>query len=250
MRTRHRSLDLFARYVGPQWRQLAVLGLLVGASIALQLIAPQLLRAFIDGAIGGADLDVLVRIAILFVALALGQQIAAALATYLGESIGWVATNALRADLALHCLNLDLGFHKARTPGELIERIDGDVTALAGFFSRFIVNVLGNVVLLVGVLIVVAIEDWRAGLALTGFAVLAVGLLLGPLRTIAGRMKLQSGGTSTTLTSIERASASSETRMLTSLSLVAAIARKTPTRSTAPAYSRRSQEIEPSAAYS
>lgn len=185
MRTRHRSLDLFARYVGPQWRQLAVLGLLVGASIALQLIAPQLLRAFIDGAIGGADLDVLVRIAILFVALALGQQIAAALATYLGESIGWVATNALRADLALHCLNLDLGFHKTRTPGELIERIDGDVTALAGFFSRFIVNVLGNVVLLVGVLIVVAIEDWRAGLALTGFAVLAVGLLLGPLRTIA-----------------------------------------------------------------
>ena len=185
MRTHHRSLDLFARYVGPQWRQLAVLGLLVGASIALQLIAPQLLRSFIDGAIGGADLDVLVRIAILFVAFALGQQIAAALATYLGESIGWIATNALRADLALHCLNLDLGFHKARTPGELIERIDGDVTALAGFFSRFIVNVLGNLVLLVGVLIVVAIEDWRAGVALTGFAVLAVGLLLGPLRTIA-----------------------------------------------------------------
>jgi ATP-binding cassette subfamily B protein len=40
-------------------------------------------------------------------------------------------------------------------------------------------------VLLVGVLVVVALEDRRAGLALTGFAVLAVGLLLGPLRTIA-----------------------------------------------------------------
>ncbi|MEA2661827.1 MAG: ATP-binding cassette, subfamily bacterial [Chloroflexota bacterium] len=185
MRARHRSLDLFARYVAPQWRELTILGLLVGASIALQLIGPQLLRSFIDSAIAGADLDLLVRIAIGFVALALGQQIAAALATYLGESVGWVATNALRADLALHCLNLDLGFHKGRTPGELIERIDGDVTALAGFFSRFIVNVLGNAVLLVGVLIVVAIEDWRAGLALTAFAVTAVGMLLGPLRTIA-----------------------------------------------------------------
>jgi len=185
VRARHRSLDLFARYVGPECRRVAILGFLVAASIALQLAAPQLLRSFIDNAIAGAELDVLVRIAVLFVALALGQQLAAALATYLGESVGWVATNALRADLALHCLTLDLGFHKARTPGELIERIDGDVTALAGFFSRFIVNVLGNVVLLIGVLIVVAFEDWRAGLALTTFAALAVGMLLGPLRTIA-----------------------------------------------------------------
>jgi ATP-binding cassette subfamily B protein len=182
---RHRYVDLFLRYVGPEWRRVAVLAVLIATSIALQLIAPQLLRSFIDNAIGGAAVDLLVGIAILFVVLALLQQAAAALATYLGESIGWVGTNALRADLALHCLTLDLGFHKARTPGELIERIDGDVTALAGFFSRFIVNVLGNIVLLIGVLVVVAIEDWRAGLALTAFAALAVGILVGPLRTIA-----------------------------------------------------------------
>lgn len=185
LRARHRYVDLFARYVAPEWRGLIVLGALIAASIGLQLVAPQLLRQFIDSAIKGADVDVLVRIAILFVAFALGQQVASAFATYLGESIGWVGTNALRADLALHCLGLDLGFHKGRTPGELIERIDGDVTALAGFFSRFAVNVLGNLVLLIGVLVVVTLEDWRAGVALTLFAALAVGLFLGPLRTIA-----------------------------------------------------------------
>lgn len=182
---RGRYVDLFRRYVAPRWRKVVVLGLLLAVSISLQLVAPQLLRQFIDSAIAGAELDGLVRIAILFVACALGHQIASAVATYLGESIGWIATNALRADLALHCLTLDLGFHKARTPGELIERIDGDVTALGGFFSRFIVNVLGNVVLLVGVLGVVTLEDWRAGVALTLFAFAAVGLFLGPLRTIA-----------------------------------------------------------------
>lgn len=185
LRARHRYLDLFARYVAPEWRRLVLLGVLIAASIGLQLVAPQLLRSFIDSAIKAAEVDVLVRIAILFVVFALGQQVAGALATYTGESIGWVATNALRADLALHCLNLDLGFHKARTPGELIERIDGDVTALAGFFSRFAVNVLGNLVLLVGVLVVVALEDWRAGVALTIFAAFGIALFLGPLRTIA-----------------------------------------------------------------
>ena len=182
---RHRYVALFTTYAGPVKRRFILLAMLLAASIGLQLVAPQLLRAFIDNAIGGAELDVLVRIAILFVAFALGQQVASALATYLGESIGWVATNALRADLALHCLRLDLGFHKERTPGELIERIDGDVTALAGFFSRFIVNVLGNIVLLIGVLVVVALVDWRAGLALISFVALAIGFLLGPLRTVA-----------------------------------------------------------------
>ena len=42
---------------------------------------------------------------------------------------------ALRADLAEHCLYLDMSFHNARTPGEMIERVDGDVNVLANFFS-------------------------------------------------------------------------------------------------------------------
>ncbi len=107
-------------------------------------------------------------------------------AQYVGESVGWSATNALRADLALHLLELDLSFHKGRTAGELIERIDGDVTALAGFFSRFVVNVIGNFALLVGVLVVVAAEDLRAGVALGAFALVAL-LLLGRLRSVAVR---------------------------------------------------------------
>ena len=37
-----------------------------------------------------------------------------------------------------------MGFHKDHTPGELIERIDGDVTALANFFSAFIIKVVGQ----------------------------------------------------------------------------------------------------------
>ena len=185
MRGRHPYVTLFRRYVAPHWRQLALLGLLIGASIALQLVGPLLLRSFIDGAVGGVAIDALIRTAILFVAVALTQQLLAAVATYAGESLGWTATNALRADLALHCLSLDLGFHKARTPGELIERIDGDVTALGGFFSRFAVNILGSLVLLVGVLVVVSLENRLAGIALAIFALLAAGLLLGPLRTIA-----------------------------------------------------------------
>jgi ATP-binding cassette subfamily B protein len=178
-------IDLFRRYVAPQWHRTALLGVLILGSIGLQLFGPQLLRTFIDNAIGGAAIETLAALALTFVGLAVLTQLLIAWSTYVGEDLGWTATNALRADLALHCLRLDLTFHKARTGGELIERIDGDVTALAAFFSRFVVNVLGNALLLIGILVVVAREDLRAGLALTAFALVAVFVMAGPLRNIA-----------------------------------------------------------------
>lgn len=59
----------------------------------------------------------------------------------------------LGSDLMRHCLRLDLPFHKSPTPGELIERIDSDVTLLANFFSQFTINILGNALLVVGILV-------------------------------------------------------------------------------------------------
>ena len=181
-----RYLDLFTHYIGPRWPRAVLLGVLLLTSIALQLVNPQLLRAFIDNATRGAAVDSLALIATLFIAVALVNQVLSAFAQYVGEDLGWTATNALRADLVRHCLRLDLSFHKARTPGELIERIDGDVSALASFFSRFVVNVLANLVLLVGVLVVVIHENVFAGIGFTIFA-LAGLLLLGRLRSLATR---------------------------------------------------------------
>src|SRR6185503_5843915 len=142
MRSRNPYIDLFRRYVAPQWRGTALLAVLLLASIALELVGPQLLRAFIDSAIGGTALESLATLALAYVGVALVTQLLIAGSQEFGASLGRSATNGRRADLALHCLQLDLSFHKARTTGELIERIDGDVTALVTFFSRFAVNVL------------------------------------------------------------------------------------------------------------
>jgi ATP-binding cassette, subfamily B, bacterial len=187
MRGGNPYVDLLRRYVAPQWRGTALLGALILGSIVLQLVGPQLLRTFIDDAIGGAPIETLARVALAFVGIAVATHVFIASSTYVGEDLGWTATNALRADLALHLLRLDLTFHKARTGGELIERIDGDVTALATFFSRFVVNIFGNVLLLIGILVVVAREDLRAGLALTAFALVAAFVMAGPLRNIAAK---------------------------------------------------------------
>ncbi len=93
--------------------------------------------------------------------MGLANQLLSALATYVSNDVGWAATNRLRAELARHCLDLDMTFHNARTPGELIERIDGDVSALANFFSAFTMRILGSVLLVLGVVVMLWREDWR-----------------------------------------------------------------------------------------
>jgi ABC-type multidrug transport system fused ATPase/permease subunit len=175
---------LLHAYLAPNWLRALGLALLLSGSIALQLVNPQIVRGFIDVAASAGASEALLRAALLFIIIAAAQQGVSMLATYASESLGWVTTNALRADLATHCLRLDLPFHNAHTPGEMIERIDGDVTALATFFSQFTIQVVGNGLLLVGVVALLFREDWRVGLAMGGFSAIALAALAG-LRGIA-----------------------------------------------------------------
>jgi ATP-binding cassette subfamily B protein len=172
---------LLATYLDSQRARVALLAVLLLGGIALQLLNPQVVRGFIDGAVaatGHAASDgALARGALLFLVVALAQQAVSVGATYLSENIGWSATNALRADLLRHCLHLDQSFHKGKTPGELIERIDGDATTLAGFFSRLVVDVAGNLLLLVGILAVLWAVHWQIGLAVTLFVAVSAGVM-------------------------------------------------------------------------
>ena len=179
-----RYLALLVTYLKPQWGRTLLMGVLLLVNVGLQLLGPQLVRFFIDTVIARGPSSILVLYALLLVAITLVDEGASVATTYLSESVAWTATNQMRTDLLAHCLSLDMGFHKARTAGEMIERIDGDVDALSNFFSQFVIFLLTNVVLLVGVLIAVYFADWRAGLVLTIFS-LTTQLILLRLRRYA-----------------------------------------------------------------
>jgi ATP-binding cassette, subfamily B, bacterial len=187
-------------YFRPQWPMVLLLALLLLMSIGLQLLNPQILRHFIDLAVASSkgneqalkdvakssysiSTELLIS-ALLFTGAAVLNQFLALLAQYVGENIGWKATNELRGDLAEHCLRLDLSFHKEHTSGEMVERIDGDVNSLSNFFSSFVIALMSNMVLLIGVLIVLFQVDWRIGLGMTLFVIFAL-LIMKQIRTIA-----------------------------------------------------------------
>lgn len=184
--------DLLANYLKPQKKTVLWLALLLAVSIGLQLANPQIVKYFIDTAsepvASGTTafqqgLNNLLGAAALFMGVAIVRQVIALAAVYVGENVAWTATNALRANLALHCLRLDMAFHKQHKPGELIERVDGDVNKLANFFSQLFIQLTSNVLLLVGVIVLLWLVDWRVGVSITAVSLLGV-LALNYLRTL------------------------------------------------------------------
>ncbi len=180
---------LLGAYVRPQWPAVLLLSVLLLVSIALQLANPQVVRYFIDTASSGTHgaHGALLAAAVLFIAVALVQRALAFAAVYLGENVGWRATNALRADLVRHCLRLDLPFHAAHIPGELIERVDGDVTLLADFFAQMVVQILGQALLVLGILVLLAFVNPWLGAALGAYTAVTVVALLWVQRSAVHR---------------------------------------------------------------
>ncbi len=159
-------------YLKIQRFKVAALACLLVGSVLFQLLNPQLLGNFIDDVQAKGPLADLIRIALLFLGVVIVGQILSALSAYTAEDVGWRAINKMRSDLMQHCLNLDLSFHHAHTPGELIARIDSDVTDLVNFFSQFVVRVLGTLLLLIGIEVLLFHEDWRIGVALLCYTAL------------------------------------------------------------------------------
>ena len=177
-------VSLLAHYLKPLWFRVTLLAVFIFGGIGLGLLGPQIMRYFIDTAKAGGALRNLLIAGGLFLAIGIFGQIIMLISSYLGQDVGWRVTNRMREDLAFHCLNLDMSFHHQYTPGEMVERVDGDTTALSNFFSEFVLQVIGNTFLLIGVLIVLSREDWRVGVVLTLFVIIAF-VICNLIRSIA-----------------------------------------------------------------
>ncbi|MDQ0656658.1 ABC transporter ATP-binding protein [Paenibacillus sp. W2I17] len=173
-KTEKRSMSWLLRYLKPVKGRLALLLIMLLTSTGLQLLNPQIIKRFIDTAASGGVLTNLVQLAGIFLVVAVFNQLITVAVSYLGNDVAWRATNQLRGDLLKHCLRLDMRFHNVKTPGEMIERVDGDVTSISNFFAMFIVQVIGSFVLLAGILGFMFSVNVPIALVMTVFTLLSI----------------------------------------------------------------------------
>jgi len=163
--------------VTPHRTRLTAMVAVLAVAGALPLVGPLLIAAFIDEAQADASQQRLLTLAGVYVALGIARQIMSIAVAYTATDLAWRVTNELRSTLARHVLNLDLAFHRATSPGELVSRVDGDVTALSDFVASFAVKAAAAAVTLVGLVAVLLVRDWPVGLGLAAYLGIAIGAL-------------------------------------------------------------------------
>ncbi len=90
--------------------------------------------------------------------------------------VSYRASTDLQLDLMRHTLSLDHSFHSATSPGTLIERVQGDVTAIQSLWNIIITGAGRDIIALISLMSVAIWIDWRW----TAVAIVGAPLLLLP----------------------------------------------------------------------
>jgi ATP-binding cassette, subfamily B, bacterial len=175
---------LIGRFVTPHRRALSGLGLVVLVAGSLPLAGPLLLGAIADGAVQGVSARDLAWLALAFGAVGVIANAADVLVTWLGARLAWTAANTLRLEVARHAFSLGSAWHATTTPGAVVDRVDGDASRVGELLARVVVRFAATVVTLVGVIVLLTVQEWRLGLALA-VLLLVGGWIIVRLRDLA-----------------------------------------------------------------
>jgi len=174
---------------GARWRALAdllrpdalrwsvVVGI-VALNAGLALAGPLIIRRIIDEATQGTTTSQVLTLALLYLGLAVLMQVLAVVIAWTATTVAWRTTNGLRLRMTRHVLGLDHEFHRTHTPGELIQRVDGDITSVSEFFGRVLPRATSSILTIAGMLVVLTVLDWRLGIGMAVYLAMALAVLV------------------------------------------------------------------------
>jgi subfamily B ATP-binding cassette protein MsbA len=150
------------RFVRPYRLNLVLAAALLVLSTILGLVWPQVVLRVLDlGLKDAALLDTLVLglIAVLLVRAAI-DGVRGYVMTWTGERVIF----DLRMEIVRHLQSLSLSFFTKRKTGELMSHVTSDATLVHGVITQTIISVLGQVMTLVGGVVVIFLMNWRLAL--------------------------------------------------------------------------------------
>ena len=157
-------------YLRPYWPQVTLaLGAII-LNATLQLAQPYLVKIAIDRHIATGNLSGLDRIALAFLAILLGSFALEFLQTWTLQMTGQRIMFDMRMQIYGHLQRLDVQFYDRNPVGRLMTRVTTDVDVLNDLFTAGVVSIFGDVFMLIGIMVVLVVMDWR--LALVAFSVL------------------------------------------------------------------------------
>ncbi len=163
-------------YVRPYRALMAVAFVAIVAQSGLQLVLPYLIKVAIDQHIATGDLAGLDGVAAAFLAILVATFTLEFVQTYALQMVGQRIMFDLRTEIYGRLQQLDIRFYDRNPVGRLMTRITTDVDALNDLFTSGIVSVFGDLVTLVGIMVVLASMNWP--LAVVTFSVVPLIVLV------------------------------------------------------------------------
>ena len=172
-------------YLRPYRRRIALAILAMLVATGLSLLTPYLIKIAIDQAIGNKNLTLLIQVSGL-TALAYATLFgASAVQSYM---LGWVGQRALtdiRSDLFRHLHRLSLTYYDTHIVGVVVSRVVNDVETISDLLTQGLIQLLGDLLVLVGIVVVMLYLNTR--LALLAFTVVPIMIILTRLFSRAAR---------------------------------------------------------------
>ena len=198
--SRWRALGALLR---PDSRRWVGLGLLVAFASGLSLAGPLVVRRIVDMATAGTTAAELTSLALIYLALAVATQLILVAVSWLATVTAWHTTNQIRMQLASHVLGLDHEFHRSHTPGELIQRVDGDVTSVSDFLGTVVPKVVGAAAMVIGMVAVLLVVDWRLAIGALAYVTVSAALIVRGRHRAVGEASDEMGAYATLYGGIE-----------------------------------------------
>lgn len=165
-----RLMRRLLRYLRPYRTTVIVSVALLLLAAAADLAGPYFMKVAIDRYIRRGDLAGVGRVAGLYLlTLLLGAGMRYA-QNYITQTVGQKVMYDLRMQLFGHFQRLAVAFFSRNPVGRLMTRITNDTDTLYEMVTAGVVTVFGDIFMLVGIVIVMVLLDWR--LALVVFAVM------------------------------------------------------------------------------
>ena len=154
------------------WASLTMILLIAGLNLVRPLVMGQLVAHALDGQPSG-----LLRYGVMLSLLLVGMQSLNFIQTYTMQIAGARSMGDLRAHLFGFMQRLELRYYDRTPVGRLVTRATNDVDAVGELFASGVLNALGDLVALLGIVIMMLLLDVR--MSLIAFAALPfVGLVV------------------------------------------------------------------------
>ncbi|KYG26978.1 ABC transporter ATP-binding protein [Alkalihalobacillus trypoxylicola] len=153
-----RILDYTKPYRG---RMIAASLMMITATL-ITLIPPYLTKVIVDEVLEPKATGMLLLVLVLaLTATQLLQEALAIVRGYLGVWVGSHIMNDLRKDTYKSLMNLSMSFFEKSRITQFISRVNSDVEAIRQFLTDGILFIAGQVLMLLSILIVMLVMDWR-----------------------------------------------------------------------------------------